>query len=128
MPHAWTKEQKLKVLLTLPWTVVAEPGDEANERVLRVQELPDVIATGTTEDELAADFWESIETYLEEGVRPPLPRELQGLKLPWETSPVPAGFALDVRSTASPRVRPIAATAGVSQPAQRIEVPALATV
>ena len=80
----WTTQQKLEYLLGLPWTI--EVVAEDDYQVLRVTELPSVIATGQTKDELEADFWESLkatlESYLHYGDPIPLPTEVT--QLPWD--------------------------------------------
>lgn len=124
MAKIWTDEEKLKVLLRLPWTILAEPGDDPGERVLRVEELPDVIAMGQTDEELEADFWESLEAsmtcYLEEGVRPPMPARTAGLKLPWEVTAEVPGVAVSVEASI---VRLIPQTEASPAGLQHVDVP-----
>jgi predicted RNase H-like HicB family nuclease len=83
----WTREQKLRALMRLPWTVQTERNPEDGYLVARVVELPSVIATGDTEKELARDLWESLEAslavYLDYGDEIPLPT---GQVLPWDRS------------------------------------------
>lgn len=80
----WTSEEKLGYLMHLPWTIEATPEDDYT--VLRVRELPSVVATGKGSAELEADFWESLkatlETYLHYHDPIPLPAEVA--HLPWE--------------------------------------------
>ena len=85
----WTPEQKLRELIRLPWTVRIGQG-EANYLVARVEELPEVLATGADETELMRDLWDSIEASIlsrqEFGESFPLPR---GTQLPWERGEQP---------------------------------------
>lgn len=80
----WTNQRKLELLLRLPWTVVPEKDED--DLILRVEELPSVIATGRTEQQVEADFWESLratlETYLQFDDPVPKPRSISAF--PWE--------------------------------------------
>lgn len=82
----WTIEQKLAYLYRLPWTVSTEPGDDPGETLIRVVELPAVVGCGSTEEEVATDFWGAmravLESYLHHGDPIPLPEGLG--PLPWE--------------------------------------------
>jgi len=81
---AWTQEQKLAHLLTLPWTIRLERTPEG-DNLLRVAELPAAVGTGDSNEEIARDFWEALEAtlraYLHFGDELPLP---PGVTLPWE--------------------------------------------
>jgi hypothetical protein len=80
----WTVERQLEVLLRLPWTIVAT--DEEGERVLRVREIPSVLASGTDAAEVERDFWESLReslaAYLHFGDPVPKPKGVRAF--PWE--------------------------------------------
>ena len=80
----WTNEQKVRALLHLPWTV--EPSTEDGVLIVRVKELPSVIATGATEEELERDYWESLQATLEVyvGHDDPIPLPPRVANLPWE--------------------------------------------
>lgn len=82
---AWTEEQKLDYLLVLPWTIYSERSPEG-ERLLRVRELPSVIGSGDTEEEMEQDFWDSLEatlrSYLHFDDEVPLPALSE--PLPWK--------------------------------------------
>lgn len=121
----WTRELKLQALLSMPWTIISEDGDDPAERVLRVKELPDVvIAGGASTDveraELTREFWvslsASIECYLAEDVDPPLPARLAGISLPWRVpapavEPTPAGFSITPSgATGDANVQPVTET------------------
>jgi predicted RNase H-like HicB family nuclease len=79
----WNRDRRLAALIRLPWTVtvVIEDGD----MVARVRELPDAIATGRDERELAKDLWDAVEASLairlDNGDEVPLPA---GNRFPWE--------------------------------------------
>jgi hypothetical protein len=80
----WTDEIKISYMLRMPWTIV--PSTEDGERVLRVREIPSVIATGVADEELDRELFDalraSLRAYLHFG--DPLPRP-PGVKLfPWE--------------------------------------------
>ncbi|MDP3909026.1 MAG: hypothetical protein Q8Q14_01420 [Gemmatimonadales bacterium] len=92
----WTDAQKLNYLIKLPWTIVPDRTPEG-ERLLRVAELPAVVACGDTNEALEADFWAALEaalrSYLHFG--DPLPLPAQRPALPWETAEdVPTKFAV----------------------------------
>ena len=97
----WTPDQKLDYLLRLPWTIEPSLGEDGTYRVLRVRELPSVIATGTKDEELERDFWESLraslEAYLHFGDPIPKPPPVQ--QLPWEgvSEPEPQSVTFAVR-------------------------------
>ena len=80
----WTTERQIALLMRLPWTIVAT--DEDGERVLRVREIPSVIATGTDPETVEAEFWESLReslaAYLHFG--DPIPKPPGVRLLPWE--------------------------------------------
>jgi hypothetical protein len=56
----WTINQKLSYLMTLPWTVTVTRPDGEEYLVAEVQEIPDAIATGADDRELARDLWDSL--------------------------------------------------------------------
>lgn len=88
----WSRELKLKYLLALSWTVTAQKDPDEGYTILRVAELPSVIATGDEKDipALTRDFWEALqatlESALEFGDPIPLPR---GAIAPWEQTSQP---------------------------------------
>jgi len=92
----WTPASKLAYLIRLPWTVRTERDADEGYIVLRVAELPSVIATGNSNDELEKDFWESLqatlECALEFGDQIVLPA---GMKAPWDQ---PASAPTPVRN------------------------------
>jgi hypothetical protein len=83
----WSRELKLKYLMGLNWTVTAEKDPDEGYTIIRVAELPSVIATGDPNnvDALDKDFWESLqaslESALEFGDSIQLPR---GATAPWD--------------------------------------------
>jgi hypothetical protein len=87
----WTREQKLKALMKLPWTVITERNERDGYLVARIAELPSVIATGETEKALARDLWaslySSVSAYLQFDDDIPLPA---GSALPWLGKAPPA--------------------------------------
>lgn len=106
----WTTQSKIAVLLRLPWTI--DSTFEDGERVLRVRELPSVVASGNDEDELVRDFWESLReslaAYLHFGDPIPLPKGVR--TLPWDPEYSAAGatagrFTLKVTPMGTPQVR-----------------------
>ena len=87
---AWDQRRKLDYLLGLPWTISLELTPE-RDRLLRVRELPSVMGSGDSDEEIERDFWDSLETtlrsYLHFGDDIPLP---VGLTLPWkDAAPAP---------------------------------------
>ncbi len=82
---AWDEQRKLAYLLGVPWTIYLETTAEG-DRLLRVRELPSVMGTGTSDEEIEREFWDSLEStlrsYLNFGDEVPLP-PLE-LKLPWK--------------------------------------------
>lgn len=56
-------DEKVRQLLRLPWTFVREVAPEGDV-LLRVKEIPSVVGTGTTDAELEADLWASLEAAL----------------------------------------------------------------
>lgn len=85
MQMQWTPESKLAYLVRLPWTVITERDADQGYLVLRVTELPSVIATGDSNEELEKDFWEALQSTLECALEFNDPIELPlGLKAPWE--------------------------------------------
>ena len=92
----WTTEEKLAYLMRLPWTIETAPEDDYT--VLRVKELPSVIATGKTGEELEADFWESLRATLEAYTHydDPIPLPTEVTRLPWQRRSA-AAVRADVR-------------------------------
>lgn len=84
MMKAWTRKEKLDALMQLHWEVQVTRDDSDAYYVARIPGLPDVIATGADDRELARDLWESLEASLDARLddesQIPLPRESQ---LPW---------------------------------------------
>lgn len=84
----WTKEQKLRALLGLRWTIDVQKEDDGSI-VARAQEIPSAIAVASS-DEIDEEFWASLsaslEVYLDQGDAIPLP---PGTKLPWEVPVAP---------------------------------------
>ena|SRR2546425_12448467 len=93
----WTTDEKLAYLMRLPWTIEAKPEDDYT--VLRVKELPSVIATGKTQEELEADFWESLRATLEAYTHynDPIPLPSEVARLPWQPRSAAALLHSDVR-------------------------------
>jgi predicted RNase H-like HicB family nuclease len=52
-------DQQIERLMSLPWTILREVTPEG-DRILRIAELPSVIAGGNTDDEMNADLTESL--------------------------------------------------------------------
>lgn len=68
----------LDQLLELRWTIQTEARhDDGDYYVVRVKELPGMVATGETPEELEAAFWsalrEHLQNYLDHGEMPPIP-------------------------------------------------------
>lgn len=81
----WTPKQKLKYLSSLNWTVTVERDPDEGYVILRVKELPAVIATGKDNQALEEDFWESLEASLQCALEFGDPIQLpNGGKAPWE--------------------------------------------
>src|SRR5437588_1352158 len=80
----WTLDEKLQALMALAWSIRVSEDPEAASLVARVDEVPDAIATGLTERDLARDLWESLAASLlvrlEHDDPIPLPK---GARLPW---------------------------------------------
>ena len=83
---SWTREQKIAALLRLPWTIRPDKDVDEGYLIARVAEIPSVIATGATPEELERDFWQSLQASLEVsldyGDPITLPRSLR--TLPWD--------------------------------------------
>lgn len=118
---SWNEQRKLEYLMALPWTIYGEVSAEG-ERLLRVRELPSVIGSGGSDEEIERDFWDSLEatlaSYLHFGDELPLPLQL---KLPWkqgtlsQTTPKRRAFRAPMRE-------------GARDEAQRVEQPDTASV
>ena len=84
----WTDAQKIDYLLSQPWTLVPDKGDDG-ELLLRVRELPGAVGCGETPEEVERDFWESLratlEAYLHFGDVIPKPPGVQ--RFAWEAPP-----------------------------------------
>jgi hypothetical protein len=83
----WSAESKLKYLLGLGWTVTAEKDPDEGYTILRVAELPSVIATGDEKDvpALTKDFWEALQASLEAALEFGDPIALpNGAIAPWD--------------------------------------------
>ena len=82
---AWTREDKIRSLMRLPWTVRAEPSGDPGELVVRVTELPGTVVIGTKE-EIETEFWPALratfECLLDFEDKIPLPAGV--VALPWE--------------------------------------------
>lgn len=70
--------RKLQDYMELPWSIEIETReDDGTYYVARVQELPGLVATGETDEELDAALWEAladhVRSYMEDGEEPPLP-------------------------------------------------------
>jgi hypothetical protein len=92
MSMTWNREEKLNYLLRLNWTIKREKDSDEGYTILRVAELPSVIATGDDADpkSLEDDFWEALQATLEaalqfgDSVQVPA-----GTKLPWVSPATP---------------------------------------
>lgn len=82
----WTTDQKLESLLRLPWTICSETTQEG-DRLLRVEEIPSAVGSGTDDEETESDLWESLRAslaaYLHFADPIPLPH---GCDLPWSVA------------------------------------------
>lgn len=80
----WNTEAKLRYLIRLPWTILAETTEDG-EKVLKVAEVPSAMGSGPTDEASIADLWDSLqsslEAYLHFGDPVPTPEEQA---LPWE--------------------------------------------
>lgn len=85
----WTRECQVQHLVGLPWTVVLD-RDAAGDFIAAVQELPFLVATGSTEKAAARDLfealWTTVDAMLEHGDAVPLP---PGESLPWDRGEEP---------------------------------------
>lgn len=52
-------DRQLDALMDLPWTIVRETTPEG-DRILKIAELPSVVASGATDADMAADLSESL--------------------------------------------------------------------
>ncbi len=79
----WTMEQKLDLLMRLPWTVQKERTPEGDD-ILRIRELPGVSGAGAEEAGREGELWASLRSrlaaHLEFGDAVPMP---EGAALPW---------------------------------------------
>jgi predicted RNase H-like HicB family nuclease len=111
---AWSREAKLNHLMRLHWTIKREQDSDEGYVILRVAELPSVIATGDPSDKVALenDFWEALQATLESALQfgDPIPVP-EGVRLPWEHPVTPT----PLRNVA---VQDKAFTAFVPQPKQ----------
>ncbi len=85
----WSPESKIKYLVGLNWTVTTEKDPDEGYTILRVRELPSVIATGGDDiPALEKDFWESLQATLESALQFGDSIQLpKGARLPWEHAP-----------------------------------------
>lgn len=90
----WTFDQKLDALMRLRWSIAVERDEDEGYLIARVAELPDTIATGDNDRELAREMWDSLRASLgarlEHGDPIPLPKG--AIVLPWqatENAPTP---------------------------------------
>lgn len=85
----WTTEQKLDFLMTRPWSIDVTKSEDGYF-VARVKEVPDALATGADDRELARELWESLRSSLsariEFGADLPRPHDEP---LPWERGIAP---------------------------------------
>jgi predicted RNase H-like HicB family nuclease len=69
-------DRKLERLMSLPWTIVRETTPEG-DHILRIAELPSVVVSGNTDEEmnaeLAESLRESLRAYLHFGDPIPVP-------------------------------------------------------
>lgn len=118
----WTNDEKLELLLRMPWTIAPEEGDEPGDLVLTCAEIPSAIGTGRSEKAVIEDFYDSLRlslrVALEHGDALPRPHGSQA-PFPWETD-APERMAARFRAVMTPSggmqaiPEPPAATAGVS--------------
>ena|ERR1700737_2846020 len=86
----WTDQDKLRFLVSRSWTVTVERDKDEGYVILRVKELPSVIATGNDNKALEDDFWESLQASLETALQFGDPIQLPGgEKAPWELAAHP---------------------------------------
>jgi hypothetical protein len=73
-----SNELELRRLLTLPWTVLREVTPEG-ETILRVEEIPSAVGSGSSDTERERDLWdsltESLQAYLHFGDTIPVPSD-----------------------------------------------------
>lgn len=71
-------DRRVEALLRLPWSLRLERNEDEGYLVLRVTELPSVLATGEDEKTLLADLWDTmratLRSYLEDGEPVPMPQ------------------------------------------------------
>ena len=96
----------MQFLLKLPWTIVAEEGDEPGDLVLSIAEVPAAIGVGRSAADVEADLYAALDAvirvYLEAGERPLRPTRMQA-PLPWEShssSPLAVRFRAVMESGA----------------------------
>ena len=93
MSMSLTLEQKLDLLLALPWQRVSEVTPEG-DRLLRVVEVPSAVGAGETgeqaESDLRDSLRESLRAYLHFGDALPLPK---GSTMPWQEDGTPIAAA-----------------------------------
>lgn len=124
----WSPEAKLTYLMSLSWTVRAERDPDEGYLVLRVAELPSVIATGSDEKALENDFWESLRASLEAALEFADPIQLpKGARVPWEPSgqPTPLRNVLVKQGTVAayiPEPKQTAAPAAVNEVPRELAV------
>jgi len=83
----WDDQRKLEYLLALPWSIYTEVTAEG-DRLLRVRELPPVMGSGASDEDIEREFWDSLEatlrSYVHFGDELSLPL---GMTLPWKQAP-----------------------------------------
>lgn len=76
-------DRRVESLLRLPWSLRLERNEDDGYLILRVAELPSVLATGADEQSLLADLWHAmratLRSFLEDGE--PVPRPQRGGKV-----------------------------------------------
>jgi len=70
--------RSLSWYMSLPWTIRTEiRKDKGTYYVIRVNELPGLLVTGRSDQEVEKNFWEALEShllsYLNENEEPPVP-------------------------------------------------------
>ena len=123
----WTSTQKLRYMVGLNWTVTVERDPDEGYVILRVKELPSVIATGATNDALENDFWESLEATLQAALEFGDPVQLPvGQKAPWEqlSRPTPLGNVVVQGSVRAyvPQPKQTGSGATVIQPVKELAI------
>lgn len=99
----WTKDEKLLALMALPWDVQVV-AEEDGSFFAKVSEIPDAVADGEDERELAREIWQSLYASLALRLDRAMPITLpDGCALPWEVQMAPPWHP-DVAEAAGPLV------------------------